>query len=102
MGYWIFRDFLGPHGRNLIHDWLHRLPAAVRADINARIRHLEVTEKLTRPHVGKLKGECKGLIELRVKVDKIQYRPLACYGPERGEITLLMGATTKPKHLLTS
>lgn len=93
---WAFKDFVSPAGRNLIHEWLEGLPA--RARINARIRLLELTDELRFPDVRILRGECRGLFELRVKADNVQYRPLGYYGPGRGEVTLLIGAVERGGH----
>jgi hypothetical protein len=96
MQHWVFRDFVTAMGRNLVREWLDGLPPAAKANINVHIRLCEVTRPLRRPMVGLLSGgDCGGLIELRVKVQNIAYRPLAYYGPEKGDITLLFGATER-------
>lgn len=42
-----------------------------------------------------LHGECDGLLELRRESGNVQFRPICCYGPERGEVALLVGAVEK-------
>lgn len=95
MRHWHFRDYVDGAGQNQIRIWLDSEPLKVQMRIDALIRNLEVAERLWEPHVKVLKGECKGLIELRIKINKIQYRPLAYYGPIRRQITLLYGAIEK-------
>lgn len=93
-----FRDFVSARGENLIHTWLHskEVSAKARAAINVQLEVLKSVRTLERPAAGFLtRGECRGLIEIRVKVDRVQYRPLAYYGPEDGQVTLLVGAREK-------
>lgn len=96
MQYWRFRDFVSLTGRNLMREWLDGLPPADKAAINARIRLCEVIQPLVRPYAGKLTGgDCGGLIELRIRTSNAAYRPLGYYGPQRGEISLLIGASER-------
>jgi hypothetical protein len=77
--YWTFKDYLNPRGENEILDWLNSLPKGAKARINAAIRFLEAMERLEMPYVRMLKGNCSGLMELRIPYDKVQYRPLCSY-----------------------
>lgn len=102
MGGWLFRDFLST-SRNEINDWLHKQPDAARAHIDDHIMMLMLsnTDSLTRQDgVGQLHGRCRGLIELVVPFDRVQYRPIGAYGPRRKEITLLIGATERDGRLV--
>lgn len=47
------------------------------------------------PYVGKPRKECSGLIEIRFKVNKVQHRPLGCYGQLRFEFIILLFATER-------
>lgn len=90
--YWTFRDYVAPDGENLIHTWLNQLrPKQAKARINTRLLYFEALERLNEPHAKTLEGECAGLLELRIKAE-VQYRLLSCYGPGRGEVTILYGA----------
>jgi len=93
--YWKFLNYVNQGGKNVIEHWLQTLPTLARIQINTRIQYLEITKHLGRPYTATLKGPCKGLIELRVKVKNILYRPIACHGPNDGEITILAGAIEK-------
>ena len=95
---WRFFDFLNQGGNNEIRKWLHEQGPTVRARVNALIQNLEKLDRVfVRPDkVGLLrKPPCGGeqLIELILKVDNVQYRPIGWYGPERRNVTLLLGAT---------
>ena len=98
MKLWSFFDFVDDRGENVIQRWLERdiapsLTKRVRVKMTAYIQHLEVTARFGRPYTADLHGECEGLLEIILNLGKVQYRPLACYGPDIAkEITLLMGA----------
>lgn len=47
-------------------------------------------------YISALKG-WPDLYELRIVSAGSQFRPLGCYGPQRGEFTLLLGAVEKGK-----
>jgi hypothetical protein len=97
MKYWRFLDYVSGD-TNPIHDWLHQQGPDVWARVNALIRNLEIRPQLERPDVGLLrKPPCKGegLIELILKINRVQYRPIGWYGPHKGAITLLAGAIEK-------
>ena len=104
MPFWQFFDCLSEsRQRNLIREWVNDQPQGTRqrlkAALNVRLMELEQVEgPFDRAHgVGQLRGEpCKGLYEIILKVDKIQFRVISCYGPKpQGEFTLLMGTTEK-------
>lgn len=96
-----FFDFVSTRGENVIESWLlNDIPKNARAAIEAQLGFLRTVPTFQRPAAGDMKGrECRGLIEIRVKEDRQQYRVLACYGPGRGEVTLLVGAREKDRKL---
>ena len=102
---WRFFDFLNRSGRNEFHEWLEAQGPVVKQRVNALIRNLEKLDRVFRrdDKVGLLrKPPCNGekLIELIIKVKKVQYRPIGWYGPENREVTLLRGATEKDNELI--
>lgn len=99
MQHWTFRDFIDSRGNNVIHIWLGGQPVRARAKINARLLLLAGARFLREPYAKKLSGECEGLIELRIEFRMVQYRPLACYEPRDGDITLLLGAFERNNRL---
>jgi hypothetical protein len=97
MKLWSFLDFVDDRGENVIQRWLQSLPPSarksVKAKMTARIEYLEVTPVFCPPYARDLHGECEGLFEIIFRVKNLQYRPLACRGPDTTrEVTLLMGA----------
>jgi hypothetical protein len=92
---WTFKDYIADDGENVIRTWLARLPPLAKAGINTTIELLEGMDRLEMPDVKVLKGPCRGLMELRIRIESVQYRPLCWYGPGKGDVTLLVGAIEK-------
>jgi len=83
--------------KELIDNWLAGLPKRVRLRIGTILAYLEAQRSWRNiPYVKKIRG-CDDVYELIFKINNIQYRPLGCYGPGKGEFTLLVGATKKGK-----
>jgi hypothetical protein len=93
------KDFVDARGVNVIREWLQGLPTAARVKINVRIQYLEATAHCEPQYASQLRGECAGLMEIRIVASNVQYRPLGWYGPERREFTLLFGAIEKGNRL---
>src|SRR6266404_640307 len=96
MALWTFYDFCDARGVNLIRGWLDGLPPKASAKIDARILFMMAVPVWPEQYVSSLTG-WPGLLELRVVLDGIQYRPLGFYGPERHEFTLVLGSREKGK-----
>lgn len=103
MRYWTFFDFVDERGQNAVRAWIESLGPSVRkavkAQLNARLQYLETCSQLERPYVAALTGY-SGILEIRLKVERVQYRPLCCHGPAVREITILTGAIEKDDTLL--
>lgn len=100
---WRFYDFVNGAGENQIAEWMRAQGHDLRARMDALIRNLGILDRaFTRDDsVGLLrKPPCKGeqLIELIIKLNKVQYRPIGWYGPGPREVTLLIGAIEKGDH----
>jgi hypothetical protein len=95
---WTFMDYRDAGGTNVIHDWLHgKKRNRVRADMNAFINLLSTFDTIPEKYIS---ARCPGaILELRIKIDRVQYRPLCFYGPVRGRITLLLMAIEKNDRL---
>lgn len=98
---WTFFEYVGSNDRGVVRDWFKRLPHGTSQQVEAAVDALvEELQQLTcdvfdRSHnVGQLRHSCSDYFELRVKVQKVQYRPIGFYGPARREFTLL-GITTE-------
>ena len=89
-------DRIGADGRrvNAIRRWINEQEKPGRVAIDAQLRYLEETENWTYKEIKKRKGT-EHIYELIIKANKIQYRPLGCYGPGQGQFTILLGATEK-------
>lgn len=90
---WQFKEYVSEDGSKPVSEWFS-------SEHNARnkllwlIRELRYDEPtLPVTHFRPLREGGQGLVEIIMKVDRKQYRPLAFYGPERRVLTLLVGAT---------
>ncbi len=95
MPVWVFLDFKDNSGANQIEDWLNGLKLNVRKQVKATLKakldiHQHLPE-LREPVFKPLQGYDK-IFEIRFKASRTEWRPLGCYGPERREFTLLVGA----------
>ncbi|MFZ5453623.1 MAG: type II toxin-antitoxin system RelE/ParE family toxin [Thermodesulfobacteriota bacterium] len=78
-----------------IDGWLSILPSRERRRIRAILAYLEGQRSWRNiPYIKKLK-DCDDIYEIIITINNIQYRPLGCYGPEKNEFTLLVGASKK-------
>jgi putative component of toxin-antitoxin plasmid stabilization module len=94
----LFYDFVDAKGVNIIRDWLDGLDPKAKAKVNARLNVLEQmdhVEWIRTNYVEILTGDKDGLIAIRLKYNRIQYRLLGYYGPDRGEVTLLVVCTER-------
>jgi hypothetical protein len=96
MDVWTFQDFVDAGGRNVIRDWMDGLPPDAQAAIDDRLIRMATMRKedWSDKWVSKYQG-LSGIFELRMPHNKIQYRPLGCYGPGRMRFTLLVGTIEK-------
>lgn len=94
---WTFLDYVDSTGTNRIKAWVEALPDSVRlkvkAKFNERLRAIATFPTLSdTTYTEMLTGACDGLMEIKFLCQKVQYRPLACYGVQRHEIVILIGA----------
>jgi len=94
MAVWTFFDYLEERGQCAIREWLDSLPVKARVKIEERIRYLKNLQVFEPKFVTPLQ-EDTDILEIRAESGNVQYRPLGCYGPERKEFTLLVGAIEK-------
>ncbi len=94
MAYWTFKVFISRRGADVIEEWLNSLPTDARARIKTHFAYMMTLKNWGRPYAAKLRGKKYNLIwEIIIKWNKIQYRPLGCFGPnEEKDFTLLIGA----------
>jgi hypothetical protein len=91
---WSFKVFKTGGGRNIMDEWLEGLPEEDQAAIEARIALLKGIRVGITHYFDKRKDSNK-IFEIRIKGNRVQYRPLGCFGFGRGVFTLLMGAKEK-------
>ncbi len=96
---WTFRCFISTGGGNVIKEWYQSEPATVRSAFDTSLKYLrdQPHDKWVRPFTGILSRECAGLVEIRFTVNKVRYRPIGFFGPNRMEFTLVFCATEKDR-----
>ena len=106
MARWVFKGFLSESGRDIFQEWYERLPARAQAKFDTILEYLRDTPHTHWPTtlVSALTG-AEGIFEIRFKIRNVLYRPLGCFGPGRGEFTLLVparehGNTFEPKNAI--
>jgi len=93
MPVWIVKGFFSEYGRDIFQEWYEQLPERAQAKFDAILEYLRDT-----PHtqwstaVVLPLSEAEGIFEIRFKIRNVLYRPLGCFGPDRGEFTLLAPA----------
>jgi len=98
MTHWTFKVFVDERGYDLFDEWKD-LPPAAEAQIDVRINLLKVSKTWARPYAGKIRN-CRHIWEIRVRHNRVQYRPLGYYGPGIGVFTLLIGAIEKDRKFI--
>ncbi len=95
---WTFYDFVDLYGTNVIREWLDSLPGVERAKATAQLDMvLNVLRALPQaqwkePYWKSMTGKgWGGIYEVRFRVKKVRYRVFACFGPQRYNVTLLLG-----------
>jgi hypothetical protein len=99
---WTLYEFLDTRGRGIIAAWIEdaRLQTKAIAQLNQKLHLLEVSGPDLSPKL--LAGtDERHIYKLRVKVPKMQLRPLLCRGPiaPQVEFTLLLGAIERNNSL---
>lgn len=91
---WAFRDYLDRRGANVVHEWIITLPIGAQAKVDSILLILQAAKIWYPQYVSALRGY-QHIYELRIGFSGVQYRPLGCYGPDRGEFTILLGSVEK-------
>jgi hypothetical protein len=93
---WRLKSFAPDGKRTIVLDWFREQSDAVQASFEVRLKFLmsQPPEAWQRPYVAKLRGECKGLYEIRFEVGNVQHRPIGYFSAE-SEFTILAFATER-------
>jgi hypothetical protein len=97
MKLWRLKSFTLPDCKTpLVKEWFVMQSEDVQAAFLVRMKDLQRRpgNGWDRPNVGQLRGKCKGLFEIVLKVNKVQHRPLG-YFSGKMEFTFLAFATER-------
>ncbi len=91
-------SYTTPDRKTIVGEWHAQQDAAVQVEFEARIRFLSGQPRASwdRPYAAKLTRECKGLYEIRFKVNNVQHRPIG-YMSGDAEFTILAFATERDR-----
>lgn len=101
---WTILEFVSEGGRVPFTDWLLDQEEDAQAVIDVRILTLKGMPHPWPSSWARSYTGYERLMELRIAHNRVQYRPLGCYGPNKQEFILLAGAIEKdwklPKSIL--
>ena len=99
---WQFLDFVDENGANVIKEWIAKLPPHAQKPVKAKLK----TRLLNFQGMPTLEGQitplvgCPGVLEIKMFVGKVRYRPLVCYKSARQVVLLYVakeqGGKLKP------
>jgi hypothetical protein len=93
---WKLKSLTDANDDIIVSEWLDSQTPEVQFAFETRMKFLVAQSGggWDRPNVGQLHGKCKGLFEIRLKVNKVQYRPIGYFsGPQ--EFTFVAFATER-------
>ena len=99
MPIWTILDYIEPNGNNPIARWIEGLPHGAQAAILDRLLAMENLLEWRPKWITKLVN-WDDLLELRIPHNKVQYRPLGMFRPNR-TFVLLCGAIEKGDEIPT-
>ena len=89
-------DYVGADGTNVIRAWLdgfsEKSRTKVKAKLDIHLGYIRTVPRIRNDYMEKLKGEDDGIYEIKISYRKVEYRILSCYGPNPGQITMLVPA----------
>ncbi len=96
MNLWTLKGFTQDGKTTIVSAWYEEQTVAVQVAFETRLKFLasQPPQIWQRPYVSKLRGKCKGLIEIRFEVDNVQHRPIGYFSGEL-EFTILAFATER-------
>jgi hypothetical protein len=103
MPLWSLRTYLTISGRDPVREWYEGLRPTNRAIVRTDLRYLrdQPPAKWERPWYGTLsKKGCSGLGEVRLKLDKVEWRIIGFFGPGRQEFTMVAIAREKDRKFI--
>lgn len=93
---WLWKTYVDSRGESAITSWRKDIDIFVWTEFENNVKFLDgqPPPEWKRPYVGTLRHDCKGLFEIRFKVNNVQYRPIGYYSGEM-EFTILFFAIEK-------
>jgi len=88
---WKLYGFVDKRGIDIVQKWYESVDDDVKAEFDVSFKYLREAPdtKWALPYARALHGKCKEFIEVRFKVNRIQYRAIGFRGPERRVYTVV-------------
>ena len=94
MSSWTFDEYIERSGDAPFSDWLESLDPNAQAFVDNRLLIMTGLARWPEKWASSYRG-AKGLVELRITFNKVQYRPLGIYSPWRRLCFVLLGGATE-------
>jgi hypothetical protein len=93
---WKLKSYTSQGGKKLVREWYDEQDESVQIAFEIALKFLsqQPPEWWDRPRIGKLRKECKGLIEIIFEVGNVQHRPIGYYSGKL-EFTIVAFATER-------
>ena len=93
---WRLKGYASDCQNTVVSTWFKAQSEAVQQAFWTRMKFLtsQPPSVWQRPYIGKLRGKCKGLYEIRFEVNNVQHRPIGFFSGDQ-EFTILAFATER-------
>lgn len=93
---WTWKSYRTSRGISAVTEWHEQVSEIVWLEFRASLEFLDgqPPTNWTRPYIGKLGKDCKGLIEIRFDSGNVEYRPIGFYSGKE-EFTIVFFAIEK-------
>ncbi len=97
MDLWTFKGYIDENGVNVFDEWYKELPIAAQVKVDWLIGELFSTRKFIDWGANHIKKLTDDIYEVRFKINKICYRPLGGFAPNKNDFTFVIGVIKKTK-----
>lgn len=97
MNLWTFKGYVNENGVNVFDEWYKELPPAAQAKVDWLIDELFPTRQFIDWGAKYIKKITDDIYEVRFEINRICYRPLGAFAPNKNDFTFLIGVIKKTK-----
>lgn len=93
---WTFKGYIDENGENVFDEWYKEIPPNAQAKVDWIIEMFQVRQ-LCDWRAKYIKKLTDDIYEIRFEINKICYRPLGAFVPNKNDFTFLIGVIKKTK-----